>query len=170
VPGARNRKNASSNRNAVDRGIGGFFFSGCPNRSGNGEWQTVTIVADYWPMAERSRHAGQIATQRVKSASTFFVRIIDRPTALEAIGAHFAAGTVLAQALLRNLGVVTMSNAASMSINPLFLRHDLMIELGRLEMAIDDVRTTQPAANDQLVREIESKCARINEALSKLPA
>jgi hypothetical protein len=63
-----------------------------------------------------------------------------------------------------------MSNAASMSINPLFLRHDLMIELGRLEMAIDDVRTTQPAANDQLVREIESKCARINEALSKLPA
>ena len=65
-----------------------------------------------------------------------------------------------------------MSNAASMSINPLFLRHDLMIELGRLEMAIDDVRTTQPAANDHsaLVREIESKCARINEALSKLPA
>jgi hypothetical protein len=68
-----------------------------------------------------------------------------------------------------------MSNAAtmsSMSINPLFLRHDLMIELGRLEMAIDDVRTTQPAANDRnnLVCELETKCARINEALSKLPA
>jgi len=65
-----------------------------------------------------------------------------------------------------------MSNAATMSINPLFLRHDLMIELGRLEMAIDDVRTTQPAANDRdhLVGELESKCARINEALSKLPA
>ena len=63
-------------------------------------------------------------------------------------------------------------NAASMSINPLFLRHDLMIELGRLEMASDDVRTTQPAANDRhnLVNELESKCARINEALSKLPA
>jgi hypothetical protein len=69
-----------------------------------------------------------------------------------------------------NPGVVTMNNAASMSINPLFLRHDLMIELGRLEMAIDDVRTTQPAANDRLVNELESKCARINEALSKLPA
>ncbi|MGH8173965.1 MAG: hypothetical protein ACREPX_12555 [Rhodanobacteraceae bacterium] len=65
-----------------------------------------------------------------------------------------------------------MSNVASMSINPLFLRHDLMIELGRLEMAIDDVRTTQPAANDRhnLVNELETKCARINEALSKLPA
>src|SRR5215813_12276828 len=65
-------------------------------------------------------------------------------------------------------GVVVMSNAASMSINPLFLRHDLMIELGRLEMAIDDVRLSQPAANDRLVNELESKCARINEALSKL--
>lgn len=65
-----------------------------------------------------------------------------------------------------------MSNLASLSINPLFLRHDLMIELGRLEMAIDDVRMTQPAANDRssLVNELESKCARINEALSKLPA
>jgi hypothetical protein len=63
-----------------------------------------------------------------------------------------------------------MNNAASMSINPLFLRHDLMIELGRLEMAIDDVRLSQPAANDRLVFELETKCARINEALSKLPA
>jgi hypothetical protein len=69
-----------------------------------------------------------------------------------------------------NPGVENMSTAASMSINPLFLRHDLMIELGRLEMAIDDVRTTQPAANDRLVNELESKAARINEALSKLPA
>src|SRR3954468_21979384 len=49
-----------------------------------------------------------------------------------------------------NPGVRAMNSVASMSINPLFLRHDLMIELGRLEMAIDDVRTTQPAANDRL--------------------
>ena len=65
-----------------------------------------------------------------------------------------------------------MSTAASMSLNPLFLRHDLMIELGRLEMAIEDVRTMQPDANDRtaIVDELESKCARINEALSKLPA
>lgn len=61
-----------------------------------------------------------------------------------------------------------MNNAANMSFNPLFLRHDLMIELGRLEMAIDDART-QTAANDT-VPQLQSRCARINEALSKLPA
>jgi hypothetical protein len=61
-----------------------------------------------------------------------------------------------------------MNTSASMSINPLFLRHDLMIELGRLEMAIDQART-QPAANDT-VGQLESRCARISEALSKLPA
>ena len=61
-----------------------------------------------------------------------------------------------------------MSNFASMSINPLFLRHDLMIELGRLEMAIDDARM-QAAANDT-VGQLETRCARINEALAKLPA
>lgn len=62
-----------------------------------------------------------------------------------------------------------MSNIASMSFNPLFLRHDLMIELGRLEMAIDSARTAAPATNDT-VGQLETRCARINEALSKLPA
>jgi hypothetical protein len=61
-----------------------------------------------------------------------------------------------------------MSNIASMTFNPLFLRHDLMIELGRLEMAIDNART-QATASDA-VRQLETRCAKINEALSKLPA
>jgi hypothetical protein len=61
-----------------------------------------------------------------------------------------------------------MSNIASMTFNPLFLRHDLMIELGRLEMAIDNART-QAIASDA-VRQLETRCAKINEALSKLPA
>lgn len=62
-----------------------------------------------------------------------------------------------------------MSNAATvMNVNPLFLRHDLMIELGRLEMAIDSARS-QEAANET-VGQLVSRCARINEALSKLPA
>lgn len=61
-----------------------------------------------------------------------------------------------------------MNHTASLSMNPLFLRHDLMIELGRLEMAIDSART-QAAANDTVVQ-LESRCARINEALSQLPA
>lgn len=61
-----------------------------------------------------------------------------------------------------------MNTVASASFNPLFLRHDLMIELGRLEMAIDHARE-QAAANDT-VDQLESRCARINEALAKLPA
>lgn len=60
------------------------------------------------------------------------------------------------------------SMATNMSFNPLFLRHDLMIELGRLEMAIDSART-EPAANDTM-GQLETRCARINEALAKLPA
>lgn len=61
-----------------------------------------------------------------------------------------------------------MSNLATMILNPLFLRHDLMIELGRLEMAIDSARS-QESANDA-VHQLESRCAKINEALSQLPA
>lgn len=59
-------------------------------------------------------------------------------------------------------------NTAAISLNPLFLRHDLMIELGRLEMAIDSARS-QAAVNEG-VDQLETRCARINEALSKLPA
>ncbi|SFN01995.1 hypothetical protein [Dokdonella immobilis] len=64
-----------------------------------------------------------------------------------------------------------MSTAASMNLNPLFLRHDLMIELGRLEMAMQDMRSTTAMndANAQL-QQLESRRARINEALSRLPA
>ncbi|MFO1507469.1 MAG: hypothetical protein U1F23_10455 [Lysobacterales bacterium] len=60
--------------------------------------------------------------------------------------------------------------SATMRLNPLFLRHDLMIELGRLEMVMDDVRT-RGAADEQtgIIGELESRRARINEALSKLP-
>jgi len=64
-----------------------------------------------------------------------------------------------------------IATAATMSLNPLFLRHDLMIELGRLEMAMDDMRKhisidqTQPQ-----IAQLENRRARINEALSRLPA
>lgn len=60
-----------------------------------------------------------------------------------------------------------MNAVANASFNPLFLRHDLMIELGRLEMAIDQARE-QTAVNDA-VDQLETRCARINEALAKLP-
>lgn len=61
-----------------------------------------------------------------------------------------------------------MGTATMMTLNPLFLRHDLMIELGRLEMAIDDARAH--AAANETVCQLETRCAKINEALSKLPA
>jgi len=60
-----------------------------------------------------------------------------------------------------------LATAAALTVNPLFLRHDLMIELGRLEMAIEDVRTH--SANDQNdLSPLEAKLARVTEALSRL--
>jgi hypothetical protein len=49
VPGASNRKpqdRENRNERAVERKFGGFFVSGF-NRSGIGEWLTVTTVADF---------------------------------------------------------------------------------------------------------------------------
>ncbi|HQV49141.1 MAG TPA: hypothetical protein PLF10_07655 [Dokdonella sp.] len=64
-----------------------------------------------------------------------------------------------------------ISSIATMSVNPLFLRHDLMIELGRLEMAMQDMRDTSALdlATSQ-IQQLETRRARINEALSRLPA
>ncbi len=64
-----------------------------------------------------------------------------------------------------------MLTAATMSLNPLFLRHDLMIELGRLEMAMQDMRGTDTFEQAPVqLQQLESRRARINEALSRLPA
>ncbi|MGA9342569.1 MAG: hypothetical protein WBV61_09615 [Rhodanobacteraceae bacterium] len=61
-----------------------------------------------------------------------------------------------------------MSSVAALNFKPFFLRHDLMMELGRLEMAIENARDW-PAANDSVGR-LESRFAKINDALNKLPA
>ena len=64
-----------------------------------------------------------------------------------------------------------IANAAAMNLNPLFLRHDLMIELGRLEMAMQDMRETiSMEQTPPQFQQLESRRARINEALSRLPA
>jgi hypothetical protein len=57
-----------------------------------------------------------------------------------------------------------------MTLNPLFLRHDLMIEMSRLEMAIEDARHHGSANDADAVSPLETKLARINEALSRLSA
>jgi len=52
--------------------------------------------------------------------------------------------------------------------NPVVLRHDLMIEVGRLEMLIEDARN-QPSANDRnIIAPLETKLARVSQALDSL--
>ena len=45
-----------------------------------------------------------------------------------------------------------------------------MIEMGRLEMAIEDVRNHAPANDAETISPLKTKLARINEALSRLSA
>lgn len=56
-------------------------------------------------------------------------------------------------------------------INPLFMRVDLLIEVGKLELAIASIRR-QKAANEAepLVAPLASRIARLNEALCRLTA
>ena len=63
-----------------------------------------------------------------------------------------------------------LATAAALTVNPLFLRHDLMIELGRLEMAIEDVRSHASANDQHALQPLETKVSRITEALSRLSA
>jgi hypothetical protein len=58
----------------------------------------------------------------------------------------------------------------TLSLNPLFLRHDLLIEMGRLEMAIDNVRSQESANDSRSLSPLELRLARVNEALSRLSA
>lgn len=56
-------------------------------------------------------------------------------------------------------------------IHPLFMRVDLLIEVGKLELAIANIRR-QKAANEAepLVAPLTSRIARLNEALGRLTA
>lgn len=63
-----------------------------------------------------------------------------------------------------------MGIAETMRLNPLFLRHDLMIELGRIDMAIDDMSShASRSEQSSLVHKLENQRAHVNEALSLLP-
>jgi len=54
------------------------------------------------------------------------------------------------------------------TFSPLFLRHDLMIELGRLETAIENYRGAAPANDARQMTSLEERYARISEALNRL--
>ena len=58
--------------------------------------------------------------------------------------------------------------AAMPTTNVEFLRHDLMIELSRTEMAIENL-ASRPAANQELAQTLAQRMAKISEALAKLP-
>ncbi len=58
----------------------------------------------------------------------------------------------------------------TLSLNPLFLRHDLMIEMGRLEMQIEEVRSHTSANDGRVLTPLEQRLARVNEALTRLSA
>jgi hypothetical protein len=58
----------------------------------------------------------------------------------------------------------------SLSINPMFLRHDLLIELGRLELAISDLRSTASANEGDDLVELETRRSTLNLALGRIPA
>lgn len=68
-------------------------------------------------------------------------------------------------------GYNAMTIAAKLEVNPLFVRHDLMIEMARLEMEIEDIRgreSVNAAAED--VVPLQQRLQKISHVLSRVPA
>ncbi|HEX7113225.1 MAG TPA: hypothetical protein VF216_12335 [Mizugakiibacter sp.] len=63
-----------------------------------------------------------------------------------------------------------MNAATALNVDPQFLRHDLIVEMARVEMAIEDIRGSRPATEQGvLLPALEQRRTRIREALSRLP-
>ena len=63
------------------------------------------------------------------------------------------------------------AHVTSLTVNPMFLRHDLLIELGRLEMAIGDIRGNQAPANDRPdLTALENRHNALRQTLVRIPA
>ncbi len=62
-----------------------------------------------------------------------------------------------------------IATAIALTIDPLFLRHDLMIELSRLEMAIEDIRSHSASTGEPAIEPLKIRLECINEALKQLP-
>jgi hypothetical protein len=65
-----------------------------------------------------------------------------------------------------------LANLTAMTVNPMFLRHDLLIELGRVEIAISDLRNQlqAPANEHDHLAVLEGRRATISQALGRIPA
>ena len=61
-----------------------------------------------------------------------------------------------------------LANRASLTVNPMFLRHDLLIELGRLELAISDIRCATPANENGDLTVLETRRSAISQALGRI--
>lgn len=61
-----------------------------------------------------------------------------------------------------------LASLNSLTVNPMFLRHDLLIELGRLEIAISDIRR-ETSANDQgSLSVLETRHSTISQTLGRI--
>jgi len=61
-----------------------------------------------------------------------------------------------------------LANLNSLTVNPMFLRHDLLIELGRLEVAISDIRR-ETSANDQgNLSTLETRRSTLSQTLDRI--
>jgi len=60
------------------------------------------------------------------------------------------------------------ADITSVTVNPMFLRHDLMIELGRLETAIHGMRDQVSANLDLAI--LQSRRETLSETLQRLSA
>lgn len=54
--------------------------------------------------------------------------------------------------------------------DPMFLRHDLLIEIGRVDMALDEIRTGAKAGQPEVVCSLEKRRSTLNDALVRLTA
>jgi hypothetical protein len=63
-----------------------------------------------------------------------------------------------------------LANVTTLTVNPMFLRHDLLIELGRLEAAIENMRSRLPANDACDLTTLESRRSAISHTLQRLSA
>jgi len=61
-----------------------------------------------------------------------------------------------------------LANVNSLTVNPMFLRHDLLIELGRLEIAIGDIRRQSPANDPPELSALETRHSTLSLALGRI--
>lgn len=59
------------------------------------------------------------------------------------------------------------SHTGSVTVNPLFVRHDLMVEMARLEMKIEDEREH---SHVERVPPLEKRLQKVAHVLSRIPA